>query len=315
MRHRPRPARRVHLALAAGVTTLLVACGPVASPSLTSISSPTPDPGQPLTTAQLKYAIVDRFGPLWYCDRDLYPVPVDDEQVLAIERFGEVQADVESFAAIIERLAPGGAGDTFTDDQKLAIYRAWKVLQAIGLEPAGDDGLRFDYLAQPPAGGAEGTRTTGVIDTTGHIEIELQAAAGEPMCPICLVRGTLIETPAGQVRVEQLRPGDPAWTLDAAGRRVHGTVVAIGSSPAPAGHQVVRLVLADGRSATASPGHPLADGRRLGDLVPGDRVQGAVVVSVERLRYADAKTYDVVLSGTTGAYLVDGIELGSTLRP
>ena len=61
--------------------------------------------------------------------------------------------------------------------------------------PIGEDAYRFDYLAQPVGGAAEGTRTAGTIRSSGEITIEQQAPAGEPICPICLARGTLIDTP------------------------------------------------------------------------------------------------------------------------
>jgi len=302
--------------IVAGVlfVVLLGACGGGASPSPTPGPSPTPSPiGEPLTIAQRKVALIERVGPLWYCDPDFYPVARDDEQKLALERFGEVQADAEAFAAILAQLELNVGGDGFTDEQKLIVYRAWKVLRAIALDPIGNGRYRFDYLAQPAAGGAEGTRSAGTIDEAGTIEIEQQAPAGEPMCPICLARGTRIDTPGGEIAVERLRIGDPVWTLDAAGRTVRGLVIAIGSTAAPRNHEVVHLALADGRSVTASPGHPLDDGRSLGDLRVGDAVDGSTVVTAERLPYADAETFDILVSGATGAYLVDGIWLGSTL--
>ncbi len=303
----------------ATAAVLLAGCaptGPSPKPSPTPGPTPTPGPsGAPPTVAELKYAIVDRFGALWYCDPDFYPIQREDEQKLAIERFGEVQADAEAFAAILTHLELNVAGDGFTDAQKLAIYREWKILNAVALDPIGNDRYRFDYLAQPAAGAAEGTRTAGTIATDGTITIEQQAPSGEPMCPICLARGTLIETPDGPISVERLRIGDPIWTLDADGRRVRGTVVAIGSTVAPTNHEVVRIVLADGRTITASPGHPLVDGRQLGDLRAGDVVSGSTVSTIDRFAYRGGETFDVLASGSTGAYLVDGIALGSTLRP
>ena len=93
------------------------------------------------------------------------------------------------------------------------------------------------------------------------------------------------------------------------------TVIALGSTAVPVGHRVVRLVLADDRAVMASPGHPLADGRRLGDLHVGDAFDGSLVVSADRVAYAGARTFDIAVSGPTGIYLVDGIPLRSTLRP
>jgi hypothetical protein len=95
---------------------------------------------------------------------------------------------------------------------------------------------------------------------------------------------------------------------------VIGTVIALGSTAVPPDHRVVRLVLVDGRAVTASPGHPLADGRSLGELKAGDVVDGSRVVDAELIPYAGASTFDLVASGETGAYFAGGIPLGSTLR-
>jgi hypothetical protein len=76
---------------------------------------------------------------------------------------------------------------------------------------------------------------------------------------------------------------------------------------------VVHLVLADGRSLRASPSHPLADGRPLGALAPGDSVDGSTVVSAAREPYNGGETYDLLPSGPTGAYWADNILVGTTL--
>ncbi|HZM73944.1 MAG TPA: Hint domain-containing protein [Candidatus Polarisedimenticolia bacterium] len=284
------------------------------APSPTPSPVPSPSPGSELSVPQLKVALIERFGGLWYCDPDFYPIAHEDEQVLAIQRWDEVKADAEGFAAVLEQVDLH-AGADFTDAEKLAIYRAWKVLNAIALESIGGERYRFDYLAQPAGGAAQGTRSAGTIAADGTIAVENQAPAGEPMCPICLARGTLIETPHGAVAVEDLRIGDAVWTLDATGLRIEGAVTAFGSTPAPRAHVVVRLILADGRSVTASPGHPLADGRRIGSVRAGDAVGGSTVLSAERVAYRGGSTFDVAVSGPTGLYVVNGIALRSTLTP
>jgi hypothetical protein len=304
-------AMNLRLAASTGLALLiLIACGGGATP----VPTPGPTPGPALTIPELKLAITGRFGPLWYCDPDFYPIQRQDELASARERWPEVVADVEAFEALAARAGLDPAGQ-FADEQQLAIYREWKVLNAIALDPIGNGTFRFDYLAQPVAGAAEGTRTAGTITASGAVEIEQQAGAPEPMCPICLAEGTAIETPGGVVAVERLRIGDPVWTLDADGVRIRGTVIAFGSTVAPAGHRVVRLVLADGRTVSASPGHPLADGRLLGDLRTGDEVDGATVLAADLMAYDGARTYDIAVGGPTGIYLVNGIELGTTLRP
>lgn len=302
--------KTVRSVLSTALLAVLVACTGGSSPSPSP--SPSPTPGPDLTTAELKIALIERFGELWYCDPDFYPVAHDDEAALALQRFPEVEADAEAFDAIVARLAIAPDGD-YTNAEKLAIYRAWKVLNAIALESIGNDRFRFDYLAQPAPNAAEGTRTAGTIATDGTITIENQAPAGEPICPICLARGVRVDTPGGGVAIERLRIGDAVWTLDASGRRVRATVIATGSTQAPANHEVVTVVLDDGRTVTASPGHPLADGRRLGDLRAGDHVGAALVRSVTRTAYGGGETFDIAVSGPTGLYLVSGIALRSTL--
>lgn len=305
-----RPGRVALRALLMAI--VLAGCGAEA-PSPTPGGTPGPTPGA-FTPAELRLLLVDRLGPRWWCDPDSYPVGRDEQQS-AIERWDEMRAEGEVFGAVLERLGFDPQA-VFDDARKLAVYRHWKVASTLQFEavPSGD-GFRFEYLAAPVGGAAEGTRTIGIIDTTGQLTIESRTAAGEPTCPICLVRGARIDTPAGPVPIEQLRLGDPVWTLDAAGRRVAGTVTALGSMTAPASHRVVRLALADGRTLTASPGHPLADGRTLAELALADLVDGSAVLSLAWLPYGDDLTFDLAVTGPTGTYFVDGIPTASTIRP
>ena len=296
--------------LAAFLVLALAGCSGIgATPAPTP--GPTITPGPAMSAGELRLFLVRELGPLWYCDPDSFPVGRDEQQS-AVERYAEMVAEADLFEAVATQLGidPGGAHD---DAQKLAIYRLWKVARAVTLESIGNDRYRFDYLAQPPAGAGEGTRTAGTIDTRGTITIEQQAPAGEPMCPICLDRLTTIDTPSGPIAVERLRLGDAVWTLDSSGRRVAGTVVALGSTPAPAGHHVIRMTLADGRTVSASPGHPLADGRTLESLAIGDDVAGSAVVALESVRYEGGETFDLVVSGDTGMYFAGGIPLASTI--
>ena len=305
--------RTTTLALTLAVVS---ACGNAGSPSPTPGPSIIPGPtgGGALTTGDLRLRLIAELGPRWYCDPDSYPIGRDEQQS-AIERYPQIRTeDPELFEAVARDLGIDPAA-AHTDAEKLALWRGWKLAASIQLDPIGGDRYRFDYLAQPVDGAAEGLRTGGIIDATGTIEIEQQAAAGEPMCPICLARGTMIDTPDGPIAVELLRIGDPIWTMDANGRRVPGTVIALGSVTAPLEHRVIRLTLADGRSVTASPGHPLADGRALGELAIGDLVDGSPITNLASVPYTGGQTFDLVASGPTGSYFSDGIPLGTTLRP
>jgi hypothetical protein len=297
------------LTLIASVLLVVLAAGCAGGGSA---PSPSPTPGAPMTTAELRYRLIETFGPVWYCDPDFYPIAVADEAARAIERFGEVEADREAFEVVLTHLGlPFDAA--FTADQKLEIYRVWKQLNAIHLEPLGDGSYRFDYLNMPAPGASEGRRTTGTIDAQGSITIDQQAAAGEPVCPICLARGTRIATPDGDVAVEDIRVGMRVWSIDQNGRRVVADVVRVGQMRVPASHHVVRLVLDDGRVVHASPGHPLAGGRELGDVRAGDRVDGATVVGASLEPYRGGATFDLLTDSPTLTYIANGIPLRSTL--
>jgi hypothetical protein len=297
--------RIASLLVAAGVVALVTGCagGQPASPSAAS---------GPLNVSQLKIRLIEQLGPLWYCDPDFYPVSRATEPQLAQARFPEMQADTEAFAAIAAHVG-ATPGDSFTADQKTTLYQLWKQVHAIVLTPDDEGDYDFVYVNHPAPGASEGRRTTGTINADGTIDVESQAPAGAPACPICLARGTRIATPAGEVPVEDVVAGTRVWSVDGAGKRFVATVLRVGQTPVPATHEVVRLVLADGRVVRASPGHPLPDGRVLGDLRAGDVVDGAPVASAVLEPYDGGFTFDLLPSGPTGVYIADGVPLGSTL--
>lgn len=132
-------------------------------------------------------------------------------------------------------------------------------------------------------------------------------------CPICLSGNTLIDTPSGSVPVKNLELGMPIWTIDKAGHRISGIVTKTSKVPVPPTHQMVHLILDDGRELFVSPGHPTADGRDVGDLTLGDLYDGASVAGVQRVPYGESASYDVLPSGETGFYWANGVLLGSTL--
>lgn len=76
---------------------------------------------------------------------------------------------------------------------------------------------------------------------------------------------------------------------------------------------MVKVILADGRSVTASHGHPTADGKPLGDYRVGDAIDGAIIAAIERVSYDETATFDLLPDGATGCYFANGILLGSTL--
>ena len=129
----------------------------------------------------------------------------------------------------------------------------------------------------------------------------------------CLAAGTMIDTPSGPQPVETLIAGDVVWTLDAQGDRIAAPISRVARTPVTPSHQMVRLVLGDGRELLASLDHPAADGRPLGALQPGDEFDGSVVIVADVLAYGLPATYDLLPAGDAGYYWADGILLGSTL--
>jgi hypothetical protein len=283
---------------------------PTEGPSPTSIP-PTLIPTLPSSTlspTELKYNVLDQFPDFFFCDPDLYPIARGDEMDLAQQRFPELQANQEEFPVILSRNGISGV-TTFTDEQKLLIYREHKKLNAIRFELAGD---AYQFQIQTGSEGQQGSFITGTIDASGSIEI-LQQEQVIPSCPICLTAGTHIDTPRGFIAVKDLHVGDAVWTMNESGERTSAVILRTSRVPVPANHQIVHIVLSDGLELQASPGHPTADGRALGDLKVNDLLDGARVIFVERLSYNGTVTYDILPSGDTGFYWANEILIGSTL--
>jgi len=131
-------------------------------------------------------------------------------------------------------------------------------------------------------------------------------------CPICLPGTARVATPDGDVEISTLREGARVLTLDETGRRIPATVLYAGSTLASTSHTVVRATLADGRVTTGSPGHPRADRGTLGALREGDVVDGSRVIRVERVPLPGDRTWDILPSGPTGLYIIDGVVLRSS---
>jgi hypothetical protein len=299
------------------IAAVVGACGgSAATPGATTTIGMTPGPSADamFDAGELRLLVMDQLGQRWYCDPDEYPVAHGSELERALARWDEMVAEGVIFKAAARKLGINVAG-AVSDTQKLAIYQLWKAAASIPMDPVGNGQYRFDYTSMPLPDNDLGVRSTGIVDDHGVITIERQAPAQQPPCPICLARGQSIDTPNGPVAVEALRLGDPIWTRDAAGNRVAGTVIALGSTEAPDTHRVIHLTLADGRTVTASPGHPLADGRRVGSLAIGDAIDGSPIVALENLPYGGGETFDLVASGATGGYYADGVPLGTTLLP
>lgn len=279
---------------------LLVACGSATSSAL----------GTPMNVHQLKFRVMDAAGTPVYCDPDFYPVARDGgEQANALTEYPKIQSQADMYGAIVahEKLPSGN----LTDAQKLIVYRAYKLLNALVLTQSGND-YAFEFRAQSKDSSAI-QMVKGSVRVDGVVTVTSRTDSGRPPCPICLAASTLIATPIGAVRVVDIKPGMLVWTADRSGRRVAATVLEVGNTQVPAGHLMVHVVLADGRELLASPGHKTADGRALGALAAGDALDSSTIKVWELVPYAGDRTYDLLPAGPTGTYWANGVLLSSTL--
>jgi hypothetical protein len=135
----------------------------------------------------------------------------------------------------------------------------------------------------------------------------------EPVCmAACASPDTPIATPDGERVIAGLRVGDLVYSVD------HDAIVAVPIArirrhPVQR-HSVLRLVLDGGSSLEISGSHPMADGRSLGDLRAGDRIDARRVESVGSIPYAHDSTYDILPASSTGTYFAAGALIGSTIR-
>jgi hypothetical protein len=295
--------RRVLLLGAGGLAAVLVVAGAVAFLIQRAVEPPAGG-GPELSTIELRLKVEDAFGRPTYCDPDSYPVGRPVSPAEKTQRFTQLQqTDGPGVAAVAthDRLPATG----LNVDQQYHVWSHYQALQRIQLNPEGNH-YRFQDSGSSHL-------VEGTITKTGTISVLRNGPPAPMMCPICLSGDTLIDTPGGQVAVRDLAPGMPVWTAGPDGTRQAGVVVRTGSVPTPFGHLFIRVTLADGRSVLVSAGHPTADGRKVGDLAPGDQLDGSSVVAAEPVDTDVAATYDLLPSGPTGTYWANGIRLGSTL--
>ncbi|MBI2829695.1 MAG: Hint domain-containing protein [Chloroflexi bacterium] len=256
---------------------------------------------------QLKYQLFSHFPNVFWCYPDYYPVARPGvEETNSREQFPTIRADQAEFSAIREQLGLPDKAD-YTDDEKMQVYREHKKLR-FAVQMTAAEGI-YNFILR--VGEGQGERIEGTITKSGDIKV-LKREPSFNTCPICLTEGTLIDTPEGPVPVEELRPGMSVWTLNDSGERVAAEVLKTAVTPVPMAFQVIKISLDDGRSITASAGHPTAEGRVLGDYRVGDKLDGGLIIAVDTVAYAGA-TYDILPAGMTGLYWANGILLRSTL--
>ncbi len=290
--------RYLAIALMAPALIVIVGCG----------GSSTSTPPVLYLVPELKYHLISEFGGVFYCDPDMYPVANPGQELVnALEHFPEIRADQAEFSAILEHLGLPDKAE-YTNDEILQIYREHKKL-LFGVQlTAADDNYEFVIRV----GENQGERIEGAITPSGKVKIQKRESSFNT-CPICLSEGTMIDTPNGQVAVEQIREGMDIWTIDCHGNRVVAKVIETAMTPVSMDFEMVKITLNDGRTVTASPGHPTVEGKALSSYCVGEILDGSIVTAVEKVLYKGRVTYDILPSGTTHGYWANEVLLKSTL--
>jgi len=291
---------RKAFALAALLSILLSGC----------LAQPTTSPSGTYSEYELEYQLLAKFDDFFWCNPYLYPVAREDqEQEDAIEQFPQIRANSSEFTAILAYLSMDNNAD-YTDEEKLLVFRQHNLLShAIEMTLIGSKGDRSFVLR---VGQGQGERIEGTITATGAMSVRKREPSVNT-CPICLAKQTLIDTPSGLIPVEDVGQGMLVYTMDSGGNRVAAPVIDTSTTTVPAPFELVSLRLADGRALTASPGHPTAQGRPLGEYKVGDMLDGSLVVLVDAVPYHGPATYDIRPSGGSGVYWANGIPLRTTL--
>lgn len=274
------------------------------------VCTPNPSPGD---LAESRYSVKAALtGSVDFCDRDYYPIGSLDLEKQHAQEYVSAPEDAVEYAVILRHLNLAGV-QTLTDDQKLEVYREYKRLRAIGMTSNGNG---FDFSTHEKISGTQnqGGGTYLVKGTVASQTATINEKTASALnCPICLAKGTRIDTPKGPVPVEQLRQGDAVYTTNAEGKKTVGVVLKATSRSTQPGQKIVHLVLDDGRQARISQGHPLSDGRNVDELKIGDDVDHGRVTRIRVESYETGATYDILPDGPTGTYWANGILVGSTL--
>jgi hypothetical protein len=220
--------------------------------------------------------------------------------------FAQIRQDAETFGAIVQRLGLGTTRD-FSSEQKIAVYSEYmKLVCGMTFEHQEKD-YRFELSS------VKGFRFKGQIRRTGEI-IVTEKKPTLNACPVCLAEDTRVDTPHGPKFIKDLTVGMMVWSLDAKGNKIAVPIISVSSAIVLPTQQIVHLVLRDGRELLASPRHPTADNRNIGELMTGSTYDGSVVDNSELIAYSGRKTYDLLPGGPTGFYWANGVLVGSTLH-
>lgn len=128
----------------------------------------------------------------------------------------------------------------------------------------------------------------------------------------CAAPDTPVATPRGERPISTLAVGDLIYSLHR-GAMTALPIKLVHRQPVAQTHRVVVLALENGAKLRISPGHPTADGRRVGDIRVGDLLDGVRVLAATVAAYDHPFTYDLLPDSDSGSYVAAGVLVGSTL--
>ncbi|MGH7435565.1 MAG: Hint domain-containing protein [Polyangiaceae bacterium] len=170
--------------------------------------------------------------------------------------------------------------------------------------------VSYSCVADPCAGSPDASCYCTLCNGGGMCD----SSPGQVSCTtesVCASGRTLIATANGPRPLASIRVGDLVYSADHGALRLV-PVERVGRV-AVFHHRVVELTLDSGAVLRMSAGHPMADGRPIGVLPTGARLDTAVVVARRDVAYDEPYTYDILPRSDTGSYVAAGILVGSTL--
>lgn len=147
------------------IALLILSAFFVLQPACQPAPSVTPTPTTVFTQYQLEYDLFIKYGDVFWCDSDYYPVArVGQEQINAEAQLAAIRGNAAEFSAILEQLKLPDKPD-YTADEKLNIYREHKKLTyALQMAAAGQG---YTYILR--TGQNQGLRIEGTISTVGAV--------------------------------------------------------------------------------------------------------------------------------------------------
>lgn len=134
---------------------------------------------------ELKYLLLGKYSPLFYCDPDEYPIGINGEMYRqrVLEQFEQIRRDTEKYNAILASLGVVNAEEF---DGKKMVYEENQLLNAIILERK-ENGLYEFHLHRDLSSQGKMEQSliiSGIITSTGKITV-LEQKEGFNTCPIC----------------------------------------------------------------------------------------------------------------------------------